>query len=132
MSLFQTHRNVPVETGLHPAVYAGLAGLLAWFMAAPWIAFGSNGYLALQLAIMTVLVIMFAFVPYWLTRLWQAQNKPAKAQPVNEWAQHTFSTASGPVEAKDAAIMVLLAPASVAFGITMTSAIAWLAGHGVL
>lgn len=132
MSLFHVRRNIPVETGLHPAVYAALTGCLVWIMAAPWVAFGADGYLALQLAIMTFLAFMFAFVPFWLAMVGRAANKPAKARPFQEWAHHEFTTASGPVEAKDAAIMVLLAPASVALGITLTSLIAWLAGHGLL
>lgn len=133
MSIAHARRNSPVETGLHPAVYGGLLGCLVWLAAAVWLAFGADRYTALQLAIATFLSVMFAVVPFWLSRMPRAEATPTTPQPLlRDWAEHDFITASGPVEGKHAAIMVLLAPASVALGLTATAAIAYLAAHGLL
>ncbi len=133
MSIIHARRNSPTEAGLHPAVYGALLGCLVWLTAAVWLAFGADGYTALQLAIATFLSIMFALVPYALSRLQRADQAPAAAQPsLRDWAEHDFITASGPVEGRDAATMVLLAPASVALGLTAIAAIAYLAAQGLL
>lgn len=132
MSVSHTRRNAPVVYGLHSAVYASLAVCMAWIMAAAWLAFGSDHYLGLQLAIMTFLALAFMGVPLWLAMIQREHGKHAPEKPFAEWAHNEMPTASGPVEAKDAAIMVLLAPASVALGITVTSAIAVLASRGIL
>jgi hypothetical protein len=133
MSLhYSSHRNRPIETALHPAVNLALAGTLVWLLAAVWLAFGAQGYTALQLAIATFLSVMFALVPYTLWLISQSGHKPAAAKPFRQWATHELQTASGPVDGKDAAIMVLLAPAAVSLGITVTSVIAILAARGLL
>ena len=125
-------RNHPTETALHPHVNLALMGTLVWSMAAIWLAFGAESYLALQLAIITFLAIMVGLVPYALFLLWQDQHRPAKPQSYQDWASHEFQTASGPVEGKEAAVMVLLAPAAVALGLTVMSLIAVLAANGAL
>ena len=133
MSLHQrSHRNRPIETALHPAVNLALTGTLVWLLAAIWLAFGAQSYTALQLAIATFLSIMFAGVPYALWLLSQAGHKPAATKPFREWASHELQTASGPVEGKDAVVMVLLAPVAVSLGLTVMSLIAVLAAHGLL
>src|SRR3546814_606432 len=123
MSLFHARHNIPVETQLHPAVYGGLAGCLIWLVASAWLAFGADGYTALQLAVSTGFAIMFMLVPFCLWMLWQQDNTPKKASPLREWADHELMTASGPVEGKHAAIMVLLAPAAVALGLSAVALI---------
>lgn len=127
-----SHRNRPIETALHPAVNLALTGTLVWLLAAIWLAFGAQSYSALQLAIATFLSIIFALVPYTLWLISQREHRPTAAKPFREWAAHELQTASGPVEGKDAAIMVLLAPAAVSLGITVMSVIAVLAAHGLL
>lgn len=131
--LTANRRNHPTETALHPNVNLALLGTLVWSMAAIWLAFGAaDSYLALQLAIITFLAIMVGLVPYALFHLWQAQHRPVAAKSFQQWAGHEFQTASGPVEGKEAAVMVLLAPAAVALGLTVMSLIAVLAANGVL
>ena len=133
MSLSQhSHRNRPMETTLHPIVNLALVGTLVWLLTAIWLAFGGQSYTALQLAVSTFLAIMFALVPYALWLLSKAGQKPVKTKPFREWAANEMQTASGPVEGRDAAVMVLLAPAAVALGITVMSFIAFLAAHGLL
>lgn len=133
MSLLTANRrNHPTETALHPHVNLALLGTLVWSLAAIWLAFAGESYLTLQLAIVTFLAIMVGLVPYALYRLWQDQHRPAAAKSFQEWAGHEFQTASGPVEGKEAAVMVLLAPVAVALGLTVMSVIAVMAANGVL
>ena len=133
MSLSQhSHRNRPMETTLHPIVNLALVGTLVWLLTAIWLAFGAQSYTALQLAVSTFLAIMFVLVPYALWLLSKAGQTPVKTKPFREWAANEMQTASGPVEGKDAAVMVLLAPAAVSLGITVMSFIAFLAAHGLL
>lgn len=130
--LTANRRNHPTETALHPNVNLALVGTLVWSMAAIWMTFGTESYLALQLAIITFLAIMVGLVPYALYQLWHNQHRPAATKSYQEWAGHEFQTASGPVEGKEAAVMVLLAPTAVALGLTVMSLIAALAANGVL
>ena len=75
---------------------------------------------------------MFALVPYTLWLIRRAGHKAAATKPFREWAAHELRTVSGPIEGKDAAVMVLLAPAAVSLGITVLSFIAVLAARGFL
>lgn len=119
-------RNVPAELGLHPAVYKALAGCVIWIVAATLLFFGRDSYAALQLAIVAFFCAAFLLVPFALWAIWHRENPQHKAPGLKQWASHELQTASGPVEGREAAIMILLAPMSVALGITMTSLIAFL------
>lgn len=124
---FHHRRNVPTESGLHPVVYKALAGCVVWIVAATFLFFGRDSYAALQLAIVAFFCAAFLLVPFILWAIWHRENPQQMTPDFKTWSSHELQTASGPVEAREAAIMVLLAPMSVAMGITVTSLIAFLA-----
>ena len=120
-------RNVPTETGLHPLVYKALAGCVIWIVAAILLFFGHDRYLLLQLSIVAFLCAAVLLLPFCLWVIWHRDHPDGSRSDFLDWSSHELETASGPVEGRTAAIMVVLAPASVAFGITVTSLIAFLA-----
>lgn len=120
-------RNVPTETALHPVVYKALASCVAWIVGATFLFFGRDSYAALQLAIVAFFCAAFLLVPFILWAIWRRDNPQQTAPDFKTWASHELQTASGPVEGREAAIMILLAPMSVTMGITLTSLIAFLA-----
>ena len=132
MNAPQARRNIPTERGLHPAVYGALVGCAVWVLAAFWIFFGHDTYTGLQLAVSTFFCIMFVAVPLWLRRLSGVAASETKQSKLRDWASHEFETAYGPIEGRQAAVMVLLAPAAIALGITAVSLIAYLAARGVI
>lgn len=119
-------RNVPTETALHPAIYKALAACVAWIVGATFLFFGRDSYAALQLAIVAFFCAAFLTVPFLLYAIWRRDNPPPATPDFRTWALHELQTASGPVEGREAAIMILLAPMSVTMGITLTSLIAFL------
>lgn len=119
-------RNVPSELSLHPTVYKALAGCVVWIVAATFLFFGRDSYTTLQLAIVAFFCAAFLILPFALWAIWYRENPQPKAPAFSQWATHELQTASGPVEGREAAIMILLAPMSVALGITVTSLIAFL------
>jgi hypothetical protein len=132
MNVTHARRNVPTEHGLHPAIYGALIGCTVWMLAAFWTVFGHDTYTGLQLAVSTFFCAMFIGVPFWLRRLSGAVAPDAKHSSLRDWASHELSTACGPVEGRQAIVMILLAPAAIALGITGISFIAYLAAHGAL
>ncbi len=63
---------------LHPLVHKAAAGLLIWFVAAAWLLFsGSAGYLALSLAMISLLVFMALAIP---AVLWRAGAAARRSQ----------------------------------------------------
>lgn len=125
MSTTHLLRNVPVNRNLHPAIYGVLAGAVLWITLAVWVFFGRDAYTALQLAVVAAFAIAFAVTPAVLWKLSAAKREEAK--PLRDWFDGEFDTYTGPVHGAHAAVMVLLAPAACAVGITGIALIAWLA-----
>jgi uncharacterized membrane protein len=88
MSESHLRRNVPQHVDLHPAVYRLLAGSVLWMVLAVWLAFGTDAYTALQLAVVVAFALAFLLTPLWLSRI-----APARAgqtgTPFREWLDMT-------------------------------------------
>lgn len=134
MSESHLRRNVPQHVDLHPGVYRLLAGSVVWMVLAAWLAFGADAYTALQLAVVVGFALAFLVTPFVLGRLSAA--RPARVARSDtrfrEWLDHDFDTNTGSVRARDAAIMILVAPLAGAIGLTAIGLVAWLAASGAL
>ena len=130
MESVSLRRNVPAATALHPAVYAMLATCTLWIVAAAWIFFAGNIYAGLQLAVATFFAVMFLSTPLWLLRL--SRRRQSASSEFREWANGEFEIADGRIEARHAAVMVLIAPVAAAVGLTAIGFVAWLAATGAI
>ncbi len=141
---------------LHPLVHKAAAGLLIWFVVAAWLLFsGGAGYLALSLAMISLLVFMALAIPAVLWRAGAAargaqdaadvanadatggaarrSDQPAEAPPTTfkAWLKGRFATWTDVERPSTAAIEVLLPLAAVAFGLTAIGIVFQLARAGV-
>ena len=116
---------------LHPLVPRIALGLIVWSVAAVWILFDHSYYALLLHGVVTFLVGAFVVVPWVLMRLGRKSKAPPSPK-FGDWAHGKFDTASGPMDAREAAIMVLLLPMAVAIGITAFGLIEFLTITGVL
>jgi hypothetical protein len=66
----QTRSPQGVSDHLHPRIYMAGAGLLVWFVIAACLLFGGSDYIALALAMISVLVFMTIAIPL---ALWRAK-----------------------------------------------------------
>jgi hypothetical protein len=123
-------RNVRIHQRLHPGVYAVLAVNVLWMVAACWIFFSQDLYTALQVAVVTFFAAAFMLTPLCL---WRLSGQTEKSDlTYREWSEGELDVLDGPVEAKHAALMVLLAPMAGAVGITAIGFVAALASRGML
>ena len=74
---------------------------------------------------------MFIALPWILLRFRSGREGEAPVS-FREWRHGQFDTASGPIEAGQAAIMVLLLPTAIAVGMTAFGLIEFLSAEGVL
>lgn len=115
-----TH-NKPVFDHLHPRVYAGAVGLVAWFALAAWILFDRQDDIGLPLMMASALLFVAVMIPLILAYVWRrhgvASSKP-EAVSFRDWRNGDFAVWGSRVHGTDAAIDMLLPLAAVAFGLT--------------
>ena len=142
---------------LHPLVHKAAAGLsISGLVVAAWLLFsGGAGYLALPLAMISLLVFMALAIPAVLWRAGAAARRsqdaagvantdaaheatkradqPIEAPPTtfSTWLRGRFATWTDVEEPSTAAIEVLLPLAAVAFGLTAIGIVFQLARAGV-
>jgi hypothetical protein len=114
--------NRPVFDHLHPRVYAGAVGLVAWFALSAWILFDRQPDISLLLGFVTVLFLMAVLIPLALAQVWR-RHRPAKYPPqqaisFSDWRAGDFAVWGSRVRGTEAAINLLLPLAAVAFGLT--------------
>lgn len=115
--------NKPVFDHLHPKLYAGAAGLVAWFVLAAWILFDRQDDTGLPLAMASVLLFIAVLVPLALALVWRRHRTEDRPHPpgqlsFRDWSAGDFAVWGGRVRGTDAAIDLLLPLAAVAFGLT--------------
>jgi hypothetical protein len=114
--------NKPVFDQLHPRVYAGAIGLVAWFALAAWILFDRQDDIGLPLAMVSVLLFVAVLIPLALVLVWRRHRAPHHPHPeatsFREWRAGDFAVWGSRLRATDAAIDLLLPLAAVAFGLT--------------
>jgi hypothetical protein len=116
---------------VHPVIKRiGIATVL-WTVAAIWILFSHSYYGILLFGVVSFLTLIFLAVPWLLSRLGHGRND-ARGPTFREWADSDFDTASGPIDAREAAVLILLIPVSIAVGMTAFGIVEFLTAKGVL
>ena len=113
--------NRPVFDHLHPRVYAGAIGLVAWFALAAWLLFDRQDDIGLPLMMASVLLFIAVLIPLALAYVWR-RHHAADSHPetisFRDWRSGDFAVWGSRLRATDAAIDLLLPLAAVAFGLT--------------
>ena len=113
--------NRPVFDQLHPRVYAGAVGLVAWFALSAWILFDRQADIGLPLMMVSVLLFMAVLIPLALALVWRRHrisDSHPEATSFRDWRAGDFAVWGSRVRGTDAAIDMLLPLAAVAFGLT--------------
>jgi len=110
----------PPHDGLHPLVYRAIIGLTIWLVLSVWVFFDRGAYVGLTLAMITVFFIIVTGIPLLIWKTWQ-HNGPAKetrtlAESFRAWAAEDFSTWTGKLSGREAAMQILLPLAAVSIG----------------
>jgi hypothetical protein len=131
MNRAHSRPNQHLWVELHPLVSRITLGLAIWSVAAMWIFFDHSYYGPLLFAVVTVLVAIFMALP-WI--LLGSRHDTDERQPrrFRDWAHGELDTASGPIDARHAAIIILSVPVSVAVGFTVFGLLEYLTAIGVL
>lgn len=100
------------------ALYITVLAAFAWVVIASWLAFGRDNGVDLDLAIASVLGLVFFALPIILCRVAAARsNKPREAQ--NHFFSSRVETATGSLTGGEAWLQVLLIPLALAFAATV-------------
>jgi hypothetical protein len=119
------------STSVHPVVKRLGLGTIAWTLGAIWVLFSRSYYGVLLFGVVTFLVGLFVALPWVLFRFGRKSVDPAETSFRN-WLDGDFETASGPVDAREAAVLILLVPLSIAVGMTAFGVLAFLSAKGVI
>jgi hypothetical protein len=122
--------NRPLWNHVHPAIRRIALGLIVWTVGAVWVLFSHSYYGPLLYGVVTLLVGFFVLLPMTLFRL--GRQGLERSPSFGDWMNGRFDTASGPIEAREAAIMILLVPMAVAVGMTALGLIEFLTAEGLL
>jgi hypothetical protein len=126
-----TH-NKPVFDQLHPRIYAGAVGLVAWFALAAWILFDRQDDIALPLMMASVLLLIAVLIPLALAWVWRrhgADDRHPGAVTFREWRTGDFVVWGSRQRGTEAAIDMLLPLAAVAFGLTGIGVVFLICSH---
>jgi hypothetical protein len=108
---------------LHPIVYRLIIGLAAWLVLSIWLLFDRGSYVVLILAVITTFFFIAVGVPLMIAFTWWhnsgAREPSAHAIRFREWLACEFTTRTGVLSAKAAAIQILLPIAAVSIGMTV-------------
>lgn len=111
--------RIPSTDRLPYAVYAILAGFVAWMALAAW-GFAGPGYADLSLTVVTGLLVVATAIPFVLWRVWRANSSPSerKREPLADWMAGDFETWQDRVKGRNAAAEIILPIAAAAVGMT--------------
>jgi hypothetical protein len=118
----QAHDDVrrPVNSRLHPRVYAILVGLALWFVLSAWI-FAGSGVIDYLLFIVSGFIMIAVALPGILSAIRRSEHSTTdSAHPPSfrRWARSGFETWQGRLSGAEAMLQILLPIAAVAFGLT--------------
>jgi hypothetical protein len=122
--------NRPLWEHVHPAIRRIALGLIIWTVGAVWVLFSHSYYGPLLYGVVTLLVGLFVILPMILFRI--GRRGTERSPSFADWLHGQLDTASGPIDGRDAAIMILLVPMAVAVGMTALGLIEFLTAEGVL
>src|SRR5262249_3783992 len=122
--------NRPLWSHVHPMIRRVALGLIIWTVGAAGVLFSDSYYGPLLYGVVTMLVGFFALLPMILLRM--GRRGAERSPRCGDWMRGQLDPASGPVDARDAAIMILLVPMAVAVGMTALGLIEFLTAEGIL
>ena len=100
------------------AIYFSVAGAFAWMLGAAWLAFGTNVGTDLDLAMVTVLALVFVGIPAAMHHT-AATRYPSEPKPMAGFLSSQVDTATGWMPAGQAWLEVMLIPAALAIAATL-------------
>src|SRR5690242_18402001 len=124
MADHDAHPRDTVSNELHPAIYAGLAGLCLWLMVSAWVFFGSEGqYAGYSVAVATGFFLVACAIPFVLWRVWRSnageEAGDGEGKTFPDWWHGEVETWQCRVEGWDASVEVLLPLGAAAIGMTL-------------
>ena len=132
MSKDIVRRDRPALKGLHPYVYAAIAGLALWFILSIW-EFASDGYTDYLLTVVSGFLMLFVALPLVLSRVTRDDAGHGSPQrSFRGWASCELDTWQYRLRCGNAAVEVLLPIAAIAFGMTAFGVILLLVSHGAI
>ena len=106
---------------LHPFVWAGVVGLVLWFVLAIW-GFGTEGYADWLLTVVSGFVLIAIAIPLILAGVARRNNvsgrRPAKSEAFGDWAKGEFEIWQDHLKGANAAAEIAIPIAAAAVGMT--------------
>ncbi|HEY7688104.1 MAG TPA: hypothetical protein VH835_05405 [Dongiaceae bacterium] len=127
----QSFGQRPVSLELHPLIGRITLALALWSVAAMWLLFDHSYYGPPLFGVITFLVGMFLALP-WILLHGRHESDQDPPRRFRDWARGEFDTASGPLRAWHAAIIILSVPVAVAVGLTVFGLLEHLTAIGIL
>ena len=110
----------PTHDALHPLVYRAIIALMIWLVLSIWVFFDHGAYVGLTLAVITIFFVIAAAIPLLIWKTWQHNAPPADTRPEDEsfgtWKEEEFTTWTGKLTGREAAMQTLLPIAAVSIG----------------
>jgi hypothetical protein len=122
MSAHPRRTQRPVHDALHPDVYRAIVGLTLWLVLSIWLLFNRGAYVGLNLLVVTVFFVVALGVPLLIALTWRRNRTDGHdlgATKFRDWAACRFSTWTGDLSGREAALQILLPIAAVAIGMTV-------------
>jgi hypothetical protein len=122
MNLNAPQFNPPANSELHPAIYKSLIGLTIWLVFSIWFLFDRGAYIELILAMITVLLLILTGIPLLIWLIWRQRAVKEEHEPeesFHTWAAQKFSTWTGSLTGRAAAVQILLPIIAVSVGMTL-------------
>lgn len=106
---------------IHGGIYAIIGGAYAWMIFVLWLALNADGEAVFMIAISTFFLAMYAGIPAALTAI--GRNPPEYRSRLHsdfaEFLDRKFSTSTGTISGREAALQILSIPVILALGMTL-------------
>ncbi len=122
MSTHPIRRREPAHSDLHPLVYKTMIALTGWLVLSIWLLFDRGRYVGLNLVVITTFFLVLVGIPVMLWLSWRREapdEQPAQVDRYPDWIAHAFSTWTGDISGREAAMQILLPLAAVSIGMTI-------------
>jgi hypothetical protein len=110
------------SASLHPLIYKLIAGAAAWMVLSAWGFAGSNGYVGVDLVVVTGLVFVMVAIPTLLWLIWHKYREPQRDQldrpSLHDWLLGDFEAWQRHLKGSEAIVAILLPLGAAAFGMT--------------
>jgi hypothetical protein len=112
--------------GIHPIVFEIAIGAVLWFLVVVWTAFGGNGGIDLDLAIVTVFCAIFVSLFVLVASLTTGDRRwPARQTSFSAFLDSDVAIAGELMRGRDVLIEIALVPVVLAFAATLIG-LAWM------